>query len=192
MREIPIPASSWESLPASTPEAEALTIRPMRMRDLAQVVLVDRLSFSLPWPESAFRYELVDNPHSFILVAELAQAELEPQVIGVIVIWEILEEAHIATLAVHPDYRRLAVASKLLLAALRISLARGARLATLEVRSKNGAAQGLYRRFHFEVVGCRPRYYRDDNDDALIMTVDMHQVDNQGRLYLEMVRGLAE
>jgi ribosomal-protein-alanine N-acetyltransferase len=40
------------------------------------------------------------------------------------------------------------------------------------VRVSNLAAQQLYRRFHFEIVGHRPRYYRDNNEDALIMTVN--------------------
>ncbi|HLA98883.1 MAG TPA: ribosomal protein S18-alanine N-acetyltransferase [Anaerolineales bacterium] len=184
-------APRWGSMPSPASQAAskegAIAIRPMRLSDLAPVVLIDQLSFSLPWPESAFRYELVDNPRSFILVAELARQEAAPQVVGVIVIWEILDEAHIATLAVHPDQRRLGIASKLLLSALKIALTRGARTATLEVRSRNPAAQALYQKFRFEVVGRRPRYYRDDNDDALIMTVDVRQVDDQGRRYLDTI-----
>lgn len=181
----PLP-SSGTATPAGT-----LTIRPMRMRDLAQVSLVDHLSFSLPWPESAFRYEMLDNPYSFILVAERAEASMDTQVVGVIVVWLILDEAHIATLAVHPDHRRSGIASQLLLAALQLALKRGSVTATLEVRSKNNAAQELYRKFHFEVVGHRPRYYRDDYDDALIMTVDLYQVDEQGRTYLELIQAAA-
>jgi len=56
--------------------------------------------------------------------------------------------------------------------ALRETIHKGYRLATLEVRASNTAAQTLYRRFQFEVVGSRPRYYRDNNEDALIMTVN--------------------
>jgi len=184
-------ASHWASMqsPASeaAPNAGGIAIRPMRMSDLAQVVLIDQLSFSLPWPESAFRYELIDNPRSFILVAEHSPSDSAAQVVGVIVIWEVMDEAHIATLAVHPDHRRLGIASKLLVSALKIALTRGARTTTLEVRFKNEAAQALYQKFRFEIVGRRPRYYRDDNDDALIMTVNLRQVDDQGRAYLEMI-----
>ncbi len=185
-------ASDLGSIPSPTsgtaPETGTVTIRPMRMRDLAQVCHVDRLSFSLPWPESAFRYELVDNLHSFILVAELTPPDSSARLVGVIVVWEILDEAHIATLAVHPEHRRAGIASQLLLAALKIAMTRRAVTATLEVRSKNMAAQELYRMFRFETVGRRPRYYRDDQDDALIMTADLRQVDDQGRPYLEMIQ----
>jgi len=47
----------------------------------------------------------------------------------------------------------------------------GTRLATLEVRAGNVAAQALYRRYGFRVVGRRPKYYNDNHEDALIMTV---------------------
>ncbi|UCH59129.1 MAG: ribosomal protein S18-alanine N-acetyltransferase [Anaerolineales bacterium] len=188
-------ASELRSLPSSASNCASgvggITIRPMRIRDLGQICHLDRLSFSLPWPESAFRYELVDNPHSFILVAELKQPDLTTPLVGVIVVWEILDEAHIATLAVHPEHRRTGIASQLLLEALKIAITRKAVTATLEVRSKNVAAQELYHKFHFQVVGHRPRYYRDDLDDALIMTVDLRQVDAQGHSYLEMIQELA-
>jgi ribosomal-protein-alanine N-acetyltransferase len=41
----------------------------------------------------------------------------------------------------------------------------------LEVRAGNEAAQTLYRKFGFEVVGHRPRYYQDNHEDALLMTL---------------------
>jgi ribosomal-protein-alanine N-acetyltransferase len=82
----------------------------------------------------------------------------------------IVDEAHIGSLAVHPDYRRLGIARALLVRSLAAAAGRGATQATLEVRRSNLAAQALYRRFGFEVVGMRPRYYRDNQEDALLMT----------------------
>jgi ribosomal-protein-alanine N-acetyltransferase len=55
-------------------------------------------------------------------------------------------------------------------ALVELSLEIGAQRMTLEVRASNEAAQALYRRFGFVDVGRRPRYYTDDNEDALIMT----------------------
>ena len=54
------------------------------------------------------------------------------------------------------------------------SLARGrrAREATLEVRLSNLPARRLYEKYGFRPVGLRPRYYIDDNEDALIMTTE--------------------
>ncbi len=156
----------------------------MRLDDVEQITLIDRLSFSMPWPESAFRYELTSNPGSLLWVAEADLAE-GPRVIGSIVVWMILDEAHIATIAVHPDYRRRGVSKQLLAVALRQAIQQGATLATLEVRAGNLAAQALYRRFRFEIVGRRSRYYRDNNEDAIIMTVRLNQPAAPGQSYLE-------
>jgi ribosomal-protein-alanine N-acetyltransferase len=146
-------------------------IRPMAVSDIEQVHIIDQLSFSLPWPASAYSYELNENPLSMPWVAEINSPGAVRRVVGMIVVWPIVDEAHIATLAVHPDYRNQGIGQVILAAALREAIIKGCRLATLEVRASNTVAQRLYHRFHFEVVGSRPRYYRDNNEDALIMTV---------------------
>jgi len=148
-----------------------VNIRPMREGDLAQVHAIDKLSFSMPWPESSYRFELFENDASFLWVAETI-LPAGSQVIGMIVVWLIQDEAHIATLAVHPDYRKRGIGKLLLATVLQAVIQKGASLATLEVRSLNKIAQKMYIDFGFSVVGNRPRYYRDNNDDALIMTVN--------------------
>jgi len=164
--------------PASTPTAAgaelrlSLRIRPMRLDDLPQVSVIDRLSFNLPWPESSFRYELLDNPRSLLRVAEIDLPGGGCQVVGAFVVWLILDEAHIATLAVHPDHRRSGVARSLMVDLLKEIIPQGTRLATLEVRESNVPAQSLYHRFRFSVVGRRLRYYHDNYEDALIMSLD--------------------
>jgi ribosomal-protein-alanine N-acetyltransferase len=92
-------------------------------------------------------------------------------VVGVIVVWLIEDEAHIATISIHPDYRGQGISRELLAAALLESIRQGTVLATLEVRANNLIAQALYRKFRFDVAGRRARYYRDNQEDALIMTV---------------------
>lgn len=144
----------------------AITIRPMRVEDLATVYQIDCLSFSLPWPANAFRYELMENQNSRLWVAELTSADEVGVVVGAIVVWLVVDEAHIATLAVHPDYRRRGIATQLLKTALQESARLGMRSATLEVRAGNLAAQALYQRFGFEVVGRRRAYYQDNHEDA--------------------------
>lgn len=154
-----------------TTQPVTVHIRPMRLDDLPQVVEIDQQAFSLPWPKSAYRFELTENPNSLTYVAELVNPTAGPEVIGLCVVWLILDEAHIATLAIRPDYRRMGVARKLLVQALVDSIQHACISATLEVRAGNLAAQALYREFGFEVVGGRPKYYQDNLEDALIMTV---------------------
>jgi [ribosomal protein S18]-alanine N-acetyltransferase len=157
--------------------ASAIIIRGMKLDDIEAVLEIDRLSFPMPWPESAYRYELRSNPLSRLWVAEAVQGFSESRLAGMIVVWLIEDEAHIATLAVHPDFRRERIGSRLLAFALQDSLHHGAREAMLEVRRSNQAAQTLYRQFGFEIVTHRARYYKDNDEDALLMNLnDLNQV----------------
>ena len=142
----------------------------MQASDLEQVRAIDQASFSMPWPASAYTYELNENPLSRLWVAEIQTSGAPEKIIGMIVTWLILDEVHIATIAVHPEHRGQGVAQQLLITALVDALHRGIRQATLEVRASNVIAQKLYRRFGFEIAGRRPRYYKDNNEDAIIMT----------------------
>ncbi len=143
-------------------------IRSMQSGDLEAVRALDHLSFTLPWPDTAFQYELFENPMALLYVAESPPNT----VIGFILLWMIIDEAHIASLAVHPQARGHNLAGELLSVGLQEAIARGMTSATLEVRRSNLAAQHLYTRFNFQTVGERVRYYLDNGEDALIMTVD--------------------
>jgi [ribosomal protein S18]-alanine N-acetyltransferase len=153
------------------PAGEEIIIRSMRDEDIPKVQEIDRLSFTIPWPLSAYKYELHENSASLLWVAEADGLYPQTNVVGMIVVWLIVDEAHIATLAVLPEYRGRDIAKRLLLTALRTAIQKGLKIATLEVRSNNDAAINLYTAFGFEVVGIRPRYYRDNHEDALIMTL---------------------
>jgi ribosomal-protein-alanine N-acetyltransferase len=88
-----------------------------------------------------------------------------------IVIWLLVDEAHIATIATHPDFRRQGIAGRLLLHALSEVKKEGATHSVLEVRKSNTAAQEMYRKFGFIESGRRPHYYRDNREDAVLMTL---------------------
>ena len=141
------------------------------MEDIEQVIAIDRVSFSLPWPERSFRFELTDNPASRCWVAEV-----DGKIAGMIVVWLIVNEVHVATIATHPDFRRQGIAKKLLSHALQHLSIEGAQSSFLEVRASNLAAQEMYRKFGYEESGVRRRYYRDNDEDAILMTLSGIQV----------------
>ena len=143
-----------------------MNIRRMTLEDIPGVVVLDQLSFTLPWPERSFRFELTDNPASRCWVVDL-----DGKIIGMIVVWLLVDEAHVATLATHPDYRRQGIAKELLLYALRYMSKEGAVTSFLEVREGNNAALEMYRRFGYEESGRRKRYYKDTDEDAILMTL---------------------
>ena len=150
-----------------------LLIRRMTMDDVRAVVELDQISFSLPWPERSFRFELTDNPASRCWVAEV-----DGRVVGMVVAWLFVDEAHIATIATHPEYRRQGIARKLLIHTLQSALGEGANSSFLEVRESNVAAQEMYRKFGYIEVGRRKRYYKDNDEDAILMSLEKIDTDH--------------
>lgn len=117
-------------------------------------------------------HDLIENPRALLRVAVDDAKSPKGGVVGMIDVWLILDEAHIATLAVHPDYRGNGIASKLLGLVLHEAYQRGASQAMLEVRASNLIAQSLYRKFGFQTVHRRRRYYIDNKEDALLMNLE--------------------
>ena len=150
-----------------------VVIRPMQIEDVEQVVAIDRLSFSMPWPTSSYRFELLENQTSCLWVSELNRKATPAQIIAMIVVWNIVDEAHIATIAVHPEYRQLGIGKHLLAYALKEAFQQGMHTATLEVRSGNQVAQAMYSKFGFIIAGVRLHYYQDNQEDAWIMTAPL-------------------
>jgi ribosomal-protein-alanine N-acetyltransferase len=145
----------------------SLVVRRMNVDDVPAAHEIDASSFTLPWPERSLHFEVSNNP-----AARCWIAELEGRLVGMLVLWVIVDEAHIATLATHPDFRQQGVAKKLLSEALNSAYYEGARSVFLEVRAGNKAAQEMYHKFGFEVVGRRERYYKDNHEDAILMKLE--------------------
>ena len=155
-----------------------VVIEPMRADDIPAVHDIERASFSAPWPTYAFRQELESNRLARYVVAREGD-----HVVGYGGLWLMVDEAHITTFAVAPASRRQGVGERMLLELLRISESVGAAVATLEVRVSNLPARRLYEKYGFRPVGVRPRYYTDNNEDALIMTTgELRSREMRGRL----------
>ena len=144
-----------------------IRVEPMTLRDLPEVQAIEQESFTTPWPPNAYRTELETNRLAHYLVARA-----EHRVVGFAGIWLMVDEAHITTFAVAPGWRRRGIGERLLVALLDLAVERRANDATLEVRLSNLAARRLYEKYGFRPVGLRPRYYSDNNEDALIMTTE--------------------
>ena len=154
------------------PDASQIRLRSMRADDIPQVAALDHLSFADPWPQGSFEYELKANNYSLCLVAEDPAAAEGGNIVGALVIWLIVDEAHIATIAVHPDHRHRGIGRRLLAEGLLQAAERGAVKSLLEVRSGNAEALHLYYGFGFKAVGLRPNYYPTEQEDALLLDLD--------------------
>ncbi len=144
-----------------------VVVAPMRLDDLPAIQVIEQASFSATWPANAYRTELETNKLAHYLVIRVGS-----EIAGFAGLWLMVDEAHITTFAIAPAWRRNRLAERLLVAILDIALERRATEATLEVRLSNLPARRLYEKFGFRPVGIRPRYYSDNNEDALIMTTE--------------------
>ncbi len=174
-------------------------IEPMTLADIPTVVAIERASYSMTWPDKAYDYELQKNEyaHYFVLRTSLLeppridagladapathgvlggqknQADVSVKLstlIGLGGFWLMADEAHISTIAIHPEWRGRGLGEWLLLYLIEAGQNLGAQFATLEVRPSNPCALSLYHKYQFEQVGRRRHYYSDNNEDALILT----------------------
>ncbi|MCL5998270.1 MAG: ribosomal protein S18-alanine N-acetyltransferase [Chloroflexi bacterium] len=195
---------------------EPFVVELMTLEDIPAVMAIEKTAFPIPWPEQAYRHELLENTNAYFIVVRLNQAgrsnghvarrDIERidrnaapdpvgrltrfsllqrlarvplksvvgirPVIGFAGMWMFVDEAHVSTIASHVSWRGHGVGELLLLSLLREAQQRNALFATLEVRVSNLVAQNLYRKYGFAEVGKRKHYYRDNGEDALIMTVE--------------------
>lgn len=166
---------------ASAPRA---LLEPMELTDVPTVAAIEQRVFTSPWSPYAFVYDLRRRREAHYLVARYAPWALrqgspvselggiDRSIMGYAGAWLVIDECHIATLGVRPEWRGRGVGELLLAGLLRWAAAQGAQYATLEVRVSNQVAQRLYAKYGLEVVGRRRRYYADNNEDALLMTTD--------------------
>lgn len=142
----------------------SLSIERMHPSDLADVLVIERASFSMPWSRGAFLYEIEQNR-----VARCWVGREDGRILGYICLWEVADELHVTNVAVHPDARRRGVARALLESVFARARAAASRLVLLEVRPSNTEALALYESFGFKTVGRRRGYYYDTGEDALVM-----------------------
>ena len=141
-----------------------MTLREMTAADIPAVHELERRLFPVDaWPLQMFVAELAQAETRRYVVAELAG-----QIVGYAGLMCIRPIADVQTIAVVPEQEGKGIGSALLTELIRESLLRRAEDVLLEVRADNPRAQQLYRRYGFEQIHVRPRYYRD-GVDALIM-----------------------
>ena len=150
--------------PRGSDADDELVIAPMADSDVRDVLRIEEQSFSTTWPANAFYQELHDNK-----LAHYYVGRVDERLVSYGGIWVILEDSHITTIAVHPQYRGRRYGEIMLTRLLDEAIARGASWMTLEVRESNDVAQALYRKYGFTTVSTRRGYYSDNNENALVM-----------------------
>jgi ribosomal-protein-alanine N-acetyltransferase len=164
---------------------EPVTVRPMRGSDIEPVSKIERQSFTTAWNAQAYVTEL-SNPNALYLVVTLGDRDTETErVIGYGGLWVIMDEAHVTTIAIIPEFRGRKIGDRLLCAMLQAAMVKGATRATLEVRESNLPARRLYEKYGFAWVAVRKKYYADTNENADILWIDDMTTPDWSRLFAD-------
>ena len=156
-----------------------LFVREMLKTDIDNIVNIEKESYGEHhWSKESFFNELSND-----LAHYFCAADENGNLIGYSGTWQIMEEAHITNISVHPDYRRKKVGESLLHTAIEDCYKNGIKYITLEVRVSNIKAIGLYEKYGFKSLGTRKQYYQDNNEDALIMWTENIFYDKFKTLY---------
>ncbi|WP_378956107.1 ribosomal protein S18-alanine N-acetyltransferase [Pelosinus sp. sgz500959] len=142
------------------------TIRRMNEFDIDDVLAVEEQSFTIPWSRAGFVAEMKNElSHYLVMISD-------GHIIGYAGMWLIVDEAHVTNVAIIPQYQGQKLGGKLMAALIQHAKERGALSMTLEVRTSNLVAQGMYAKFGFVARGVRKKYYTDTQEDAVIMWCD--------------------
>jgi ribosomal-protein-alanine N-acetyltransferase len=149
---------------ATAPSAVICRLSEVSSADIARIELESNRP---PWSERLFLNEF-SNQCSLTF-----GARTDGELAGFVVVHAVIDEAHIVNFAVASRFRRRGVGRELLSYLLQDLFIRGVRWVTLEVRRSNEAARGLYENLGFQEVGVRQGYYPDNQEDALVMSLNL-------------------
>jgi ribosomal-protein-alanine N-acetyltransferase len=165
-------------------------IRPMTMSDVLNVQEIDLISFPNPWPLNSYAYEILKNENSRPWVIEKRDFD-GTQICGMAVIWNIVDEAHLGTLAIHPDFRETGIGKIFLTSILLSAMDDGMRTGYLELRESNISAINMYKSIGYKIDGLRKAYYQDNHENAILMSIDLNSreyLENAYKLGLEKMK----
>jgi len=146
-------------------ELSEIVIDDMKVEDLPEIVSIENASFKTPWSETLFYNEICKT------IAVSRVAKIDGKVAGYLCANVILDEGHILNLSVHPEFRRLGIASSLIKEMIGIMREKDCRSVFLEVRISNEQARRMYEKFGFTLLGTRKNYYISPVEDAVIMVL---------------------
>lgn len=145
-------------------DIEDIVVRCMDEDDVEPVFRVESKCFNVPWSRESFEYEMKENDKALYVIAEC-----RGNILGYAGLWKILDEGHITNIAVLEEFRENGIATLMINKLLELAREKSISSFTLEVSSRNYVAIKLYESFGFKRCGLRKGYYKDTQDDAIIM-----------------------
>ena len=137
----------------------------MTEADIENIVQIEAEAYGEHhWAKSSF-YDEMNNNLARYYCAKTSDGET----VAYAGTWNIIDEAHITTIAVKPDFKRKHIGEALIVKILENCYQNKIKYLTLEVRESNTPAIELYKKYGFTSLGTRKGYYQDNNESALIM-----------------------
>ena len=144
--------------------AREILIREAEEKDVDAIYDIGRLCFSDAWRRETVHHDLMENEHSFYLVAE------EDGIItGYGCFWFIADEGQLVNIGVRPENRRQGIARLLLQKGIEEARKHNMLTMFLEVRVSNLSAQKMYETFGFKNLGLRKKVYERPIEDGYVM-----------------------
>ena len=144
-----------------------IQINNMNLNDLESICSNLEKDFDDFWNYNILKNEL-QNPNSIYFVAK----DKNNNILGFAWILKILDEPDITNIVVKKDYRNKGIGTMLLKHLILEAKKQNLLTITLEVNEKNKNAILLYKKFKFEELGIRKKYY-NNTDNAIIMTLNL-------------------
>ncbi len=152
---------------------DSLTFRELSEDDLDAVLQIENLSFDTPWSRNQFKDEFLNRDLSIPI-----GVELDGSLVGYAFLWIIVDECHLANIAIHPDLRRRGIGQALIEHVTGVARAKNCVKMMLEVRKSNRSAIALYEKLGFQKTGSRKNYYHDGflkSEDAILMDFEVNR-----------------
>lgn len=123
-------------------------VRSFTPNELSTIIRIDQTAFSAPWQMSATEIRQSER-----LASPLTVATLSGEIVGYQLATHYYDEAHLARLAVLPQYQGQGVGAALVYDLIQRFARRGIYSITVNTQLTNIHSQRLYRRFGFERTG---------------------------------------
>jgi ribosomal-protein-alanine acetyltransferase len=158
-----------KQIPLGAEPPDGRLVRTLTRADIAEVQVVAKesgLTIALPQPNP-------DRSTPALGTVSVLVCQVQTKIVGLLAWRDLGEEAEILDLGVLPNHRYRGYASSLLKDFVQRESQSAIQKIFLEVRESNEAAIALYKKFGFQITGRRPNYYRNPEENALLMTLSL-------------------
>jgi len=147
-------------------------VYPIEKEHLAELVFLERQCFAQTW--TIEQYQEILDQDNYRVLGIFPDNRLNAYIVFCL----IQDEAEIINLAVHPEFRNIGLARSLISKTIDVCAQAMVKKIFLEVRSSNLPALSVYRDSGFVEVARRIKYYQDDHEDALVLSLNLIPSDN--------------